>query len=512
MTTSGELARWLHTKLLESRSVATWVVLPSTFVSMLSLFYAYFLYKTREAKTLPDVSQASFPLGSLAGWKDLLLLNRRVHKGADKTSGVCVQWLGWMKALCVTKGEHLDKLLAQSYNRYPSDAGFAKRIMALLGLYHIKKFMGPHSVGVLEGAEWKKVRKFMAHFVQSPTHLQSQFGAVRASADELVSYLLDPKRSSKPQEVSEPLFAMAFDVLSNAVFGERSSFLQGFSATGKMHPVVFALADTMLEMTDRMASINPLDWFYIFDPLRPSQRKFVAAQRAVRDHILAITERRRKDKKESFLYHLLQNASDNVVFDNIQTLMWAGHESTATALSFMFHELASVPDIQQRLREEVTTAVGQDEFEYQHLKKMPLVGAVVDEALRLHPPAIWTNRAVETDVVIDGIHFAKGTLIFAPIWAVHRSPLNWDKPDEFQPDRFLGKSPQPGSFIPFGVERSRRVCPGFKLAPFELRVVLATVMLRGMHFSKGPSSPAPTITANGMFMLCVNNFLNISSG
>merc|ERR1712151_940900 len=99
---------------------------------------------------------------------------------------------------------------------------------------------------------------------------------------------------------------MAYDVLSNAVFGEPSNFLQGFASTGEMDPVVHALAHTMCEMTRRMASFNPLDWLYVFDRWRPSQKEFVESQRVVWTYVKDLVSRRKKDSSESFLYHLLQ--------------------------------------------------------------------------------------------------------------------------------------------------------------------------------------------------------------
>merc|ERR1719215_2582379 len=124
------------------------------------------------------------------------------------------------------------------------------------------------------------------------------------------------------------------------------------------------------------------------------------------------------------------------------------------------------------------------EFRYEHVGKLALVSAVVDEVLRLHPPAIWTNRGLHEDIDIDGMVLPKGSTVFIPIPAVHHSPLNWESPSKFQPERFLNRAPVPGSHVPFGMITSRRVCPGYRLAPFELKVTLATFALRGLRVSR----------------------------
>jgi cytochrome P450 len=369
-------------------------------------------------------------------------------------------------------------------------------------------FMGWNSVGVLEGGEWKSVRAHLGRFVQSSMHLKSQFNAIKEAANGLADVFA--QKGTQPQEVSEPLFAMAYDVLSNAVFGERSNFLWRLKETGEPDPVIHALADTMHEMTRRMASMNPLDWIYMFDRWRPSQRKFWESQRIVWTYVKQIVSRRQNDQTESFLYHLLQAAaSENVVYDNVQTCMWAGHESTAAALSFLLYELSSRPDVQQKLRDEVTSVVGANGcLEYEHISRLPYVHAVVDEALRLHPPAIWTNRELQEDIKLDEVSMPKGTLVFIPTVAVHRSRLNWEDPDEFRPERFYDKQVEHGSFVPFG--GGRRVCPGYKLSPFELRVSLAILALRGLRVSRQTGDAPPKIRANGAFQLCLNNYLRLS--
>jgi len=232
------------------------------------------------------------------------------------------------------------------------------------------------------------------------------------------------------------------------------------------------------------------------------------------DYVKAMVARNRNDPTDCFLTHLVKETTDEgFIFDNVQTLMWAGHESTAASLSFILLELSSRPDLLERLQAEVEAVAGPTrELKFEHLPQLPLVSAVVDEALRLHPPAIWTNRTLQQDTDFDGVTVKKGQFVWIPILAVHRSSLNWDSPNEFRPERFLnGESAAPGSYIPFGSWASRRICPGFKLAHFELKACIAVFALRGLRLCRLPGDPAPCIRANGAFMLCLDNHLRISS-
>jgi len=190
--------------------------------------------------------------------------------------------------------------------------------------------------------------------------------------------------------------------------------------------------------------------------------------------------------------------------------MWAGHESTAASLSFILYELSFRPDVQCKLQEEVASVVGaKGILEYEHMSRSPYVHAVVDKALRLHPPAIWTNRQTQDDVNLDGVNMPRGSLMFIPTVAVHRSPLNWDDPNKFDPERFLQRQPAQGSHVPFG--SGRRICPGYKLATFELRVVVAIFALRRLRVAREPTDPHPVIRANGAFQLCLQNVLRLSA-
>jgi len=420
-------------------------------------------------------------------------------------------WMGATKVWAVTKAAHVEHVLNGPPIRVPPAGSLEASLALKAGVYHIKMFMGSKSVGVLEGHEWQMIRKQMSHYVQKSSHLKGQFACVHSLANEMVDFFVSPTRSHI-QEVSGPLFSMAYDVLANAVFGEHSGFLRKLNKTGKSDPVVHALCCTMLEFARRMGSFNPLDWMYIFDCFRPSQKHFVQSYRIVWNYVAEIVNRRRNDKTESFLSHLVQGASERMIFDNVQTCMWAGHESTAAALSFALHELSSRPELQQRLEAEVQSAVGEaGELKYEHIGKLPLVSAVIEEVLRLHPPAIWTNRGLQDNIVLDDVVLPRGSIVFVPIEAVHHSPLNWDEPLEFRPERFLDSRPVPGSHIPFGLLTSRRVCPGYSLAPFELKVVIATFALRGLRVSKPAGTPEPDIRANGAFQLCLENFLHLWS-
>lgn len=169
--------------------------------------------------------------------------------------------------------------------------------------------------------------------------------------------------------------------------------------------------------------------------------------------------------------------SDSQVRDECVTIMLAGHETTANALSFAAWLLAGEPEEQRRLAEECSTILG---GRVPTAADFPMLGAaerIFAEALRLYPPVWVTSRTAAEDYDYRGILIERGTLLVAPQFAVHRDPRFWDEPDQFNPDRFTAeaKAGRPKfAYFPFGA--GSRQCIGEGLAWMEGALSLAAVL------------------------------------
>nr|KAG5701092.1 hypothetical protein BaRGS_002568 [Batillaria attramentaria] len=175
--------------------------------------------------------------------------------------------------------------------------------------------------------------------------------------------------------------------------------------------------------------------------------------------------------------------------DHVMTFMLAGHETTASTLSWILLVLSQRPDIQQKAREEVMSELpgsGQP-ITYQDLEKLTYVTCVVKETLRLYPPAPVIMREAAQDDVVCGYAIPQGTVVTISIGALHRNPAYWDRPEEFRPERFLDESSIPFyTYQPFIC--GPHMCIGYKFALLELKMSLA-VLLRQFEFS-----PLPDVT------------------
>lgn len=161
------------------------------------------------------------------------------------------------------------------------------------------------------------------------------------------------------------------------------------------------------------------------------------------------------------------------LIDEISILFVAGHETTANALTFTSYLLAKHKDVQQAVFEEVMMATSETDDLLSQIKLLPFTKAVIDEAMRLYPPAWITDRENLEDDTILNYHIRKNTLVGVSFYELHRNPKYWEKPDHFDPDRFMGdrKKQTSGIYFPFGA--GPRMCIGMGFAVYEMVLAIA---------------------------------------
>jgi unspecific monooxygenase len=178
--------------------------------------------------------------------------------------------------------------------------------------------------------------------------------------------------------------------------------------------------------------------------------------------------------------------------DQVATMIVAGHETTALALFWSLYLLASAPEIQDRLAEEVRGLALTPEAGSAALPKLVYARAVVSEALRLYPPAfVMVRQCVVADRWQDVAIPERSLVMIAP-WVLHRHRKFWPDPESFDPSRFLGEEPPVPKFayLPFGV--GPRVCVGAHFAMAEATLVLAMIVQRFQVARAETGSVIPT--------------------
>ncbi len=244
---------------------------------------------------------------------------------------------------------------------------------------------------------------------------------------------------------------------------------------------------------------------FISEPVWAPTARAVRARRAIGvvDEIAAeaVAERREQGGEHHDLLQLLLDSrdaetgeplGDYEVVSEAKAFFFAGHETTSSALSWAWLELALHPDVGNALREELTQVLGGRSPKLSDLEDLDLTRRVIEESLRLHPPAMVLTRRTHGAVEAGGYRIPGNRGILVLIYAIHRNPKYWDSPDTFDPERFTPTGSEgrpPHAFLPFG--EGPRMCIGSRFAMTEACLMLATLAQRWRFEVEEPAGVRP---------------------
>jgi cytochrome P450 len=227
----------------------------------------------------------------------------------------------------------------------------------------------------------------------------------------------------------------------------------------------------------------------------PRNRRTHKAAQVLRNRIQRFIDQRRNNSSErnDFLSILLQARDedgkpmgDEQVMAECLTLFGAGHETTATALSWTWYLLCQHPESYQKVQQEVDSVLRGRTPTYADLARLPYCLQVFKEALRLYPPAYAFSRRALRDIEIDGYRVPRGRIVLLAPYTLHRREEYFPEPEKFDPDRFMPEREKQlprYAFLPFGA--GPRICIGLYFAMMEGHLLLATIAQR-VSFSLVP--------------------------
>jgi cytochrome P450 len=337
------------------------------------------------------------------------------------------------------------------------------------GLRVLRPMLG-EGLLIAEGRAWKHQRRTLAPAF-TPRAVNTLIPHMVAVTDETVAAL--KQHCDHPVDLREVMQLMTLDIAGRTMF----SFAMGRHGA--------TLRDFVFEYGTRLASpslldmVLPLSW--------PTPRDFARARFRKRWTAfvkMLMAERRAAGKSRDAplqdLFDLMGAAhdpetnaafSDELLADEVATMILAGHETTATALFWALYLLALDPESQERLAREAKAADGAPDME-----RLPFTRAVVDETLRLYPPAFLIARAAAGSDELAGSPVRKGDVVLIAPWLLHRHEKLWQAPSAFLPERFMPGAPPPDRFayLPFGA--GARVCIGAHFALVEATLALARLI------------------------------------
>jgi len=335
-----------------------------------------------------------------------------------------------------------------------------------------------------EGADWKWQRRAVSAAFRHES-LLAQVETFAACAREQVA-LWRRLEAGTPVDVAPSMSRVTFEIISRSVLGANA----GFDREKFIAELAPALGAVGWRRILSMLGL-PADWIP-----HPGYFRAAAASRYLSRATRALIEERRASGVESKdLLQLLLSARDpetgRVMTDaelegNLYTFLVAGHETSAVAMAWTLWLLAKDQASQDRLREEVSEVAGEEEISPATVEKLVFTRQVLQESMRLFPPAAGFARQPREDTALGPYHFSRGETIVVLLWCLHRHEKLWDDPQAFDPDRFAPervKARHRYAFMPFGA--GPRICLGMSFAMLEMATLLAT-FVREFRFRTVP--------------------------
>ncbi|KAK3036605.1 hypothetical protein RJ639_031670 [Escallonia herrerae] len=334
--------------------------------------------------------------------------------------------------------------------------------------------------------------------------------------------------------------SLALDIIGLSVFN------YDFGSVTKESPVIKAVYGTLFEAEHRSTFYIPY-WKVPFAQwLVPRQRKFQSDLKVINDCLDGLIRNAKETRQETDVEKLQQrdylnlkdasllrflvdmrgaDVDDRQLRDDLMTMLIAGHETTAAVLTWAVFLLAQHPSKMKKAQAEVDSVLGQGRTTFESLKDLKYLKLIVVETLRLYPqPPLLIRRALTSDALPggymgdkDGYAIPDGTDIFISVYNLHRSPYFWDKPHEFEPERFLVRKENEGiegwagfdpcrspgalypneitadfAFLPFG--GGPRKCVGDQFALMESTVALAMLLQKFDVQLKGSAEDVELVT------------------
>lgn len=328
------------------------------------------------------------------------------------------------------------------------------------------------SLFIAEGAHWHWQRRAAAPAF-SWRNISNLGPVMSHAADHATKRLM--ATDGQPVDLYDDMTTTTFEVISNVTFSNDEGFERA-----EIHKAI----DSYI---DQAAKISLLDILgvpaWVPRPSRMLPSSAMTQMKRVADQAIA---KRTKPRAIPDLLDLLLAGEDPetkrrmntaVLRDNLLTFIVAGHETTALTLAWALYLCAFDQGVQDRARDEAVTVLQGRTATADDLPALPYIRQIIDETLRLYPPAAILSRTAQaSDTLCDREVRARDTVML-PIYALHRNHLLWDNPDAFDPDRFADPAKiDQFAYLPFGA--GPRVCIGSGFAIQEAVIILATLLSR----------------------------------
>lgn len=349
----------------------------------------------------------------------------------------------------------------------------------------LAKYVG-HGLLTSNGEHWKRQRKLI-----QPAFHKKQLAGLLDSLDSAIQQELEKIETNKEIDIFPIFNDLAFQTVVKSLFSSAA----GQKEINRLQFITEA-AQKMLVKELRQPYKH---WWFKLGGEIEKTLKLTGEAREILKNI--IEQRRISGKRENDLLDMLLDAryddgspmDDEQLIDEMLILFTAGHETTSNALTFTTQLIAKHPNVQQKLFKEVTTAKAESSNLFEFLQQCTFTRQVIEESMRLYPPAYFIDRINLEDDEFNGMQIPKGSSLLFSFYEIHRSEKHWEDPEKFNPERFAENTNHSTYYAPFG--SGPRKCIGNNFAMYEMILAIADLVLKYeiMH-KESPIEILPLIT------------------
>lgn len=328
------------------------------------------------------------------------------------------------------------------------------------------------------GADWLRQRRLI-----QPGFHRNRLEALTSIMQNVIDQELDRlsihlKQSSAALDIYPLTLKIAFNIVAKAIYSEDIDEweLEAFSQ----------MLTSVQEYAIKEVRLPFLSWYFSWSGKRKHHIQ-MARQAQDLQRELIVKRRASGIQRDDLMQMLLDSRyedtgagmNDQQLIDEAAILFVAGHETSANTLSWTLYLLAQHRDVLEKVKTELNTICPGRAPTFTELRQLTYLTQVINESMRLYPPAWITDRVPIEDDEINGISIPKGTMISIFIYGLHHQEESWEDPEAFRPERFNPenrKNRHPFSFMPFG--GGPRLCIGNNFAIMEIQLVLAAILKR----------------------------------
>lgn len=402
-------------------------------------------------------------------------------------------YMGHSPLLLVSNPETIKEIMVKDFSRTPNrpKTFIPRNEMA-------------HTLINTDGDHWRFLRNTLLPTFSSGK-MRMMEPLFKAKYEQLLANLKERSKKGEPIEFKDVFGAYTLDVIASTGFGvdidsQRNPESEFVKNAKKFFNITFNPLLLMILMFPKidvlfdMLGISPLNRRGIMSFFRSVASQAVDIRKGdipTRKDLLQLmlnahhdTEVNEDQKAQSYEEGADKWKQRGLTMDEVLghsiLFMLVGYDTTSNALTFAAYNLATHPECQEKLIEEIDTVLGKECPNYDNVQKLDYLERVFNESLRLYPSAARTNRLAENDIVLEGYTIPKGTDISFPIYSIHRDPRYWENPTKFDPERFTPENKakrHPYAFLPFG--HGPRNCIGMRLAQVEMKFAMVYIL---QHF------------------------------